>query len=129
MALPARVLVARGVGDKVRAYRKSLDWSQERLARECKPPLTRQTIYTVEAGTNVPEWDTLERIAEALGVPFWELMPERPFFEASQEGVVLNGKWVARESNPEPTDRWSVAPEIGPERGVRFPLSGEAQAA
>jgi hypothetical protein len=38
-------------------------------------------------------------------------------------------EWVARESNPEPTDRWSVAPEIGPERGVRFPLSGEAQAA
>ena len=83
MALPARQLVARGVGDKIRAYRTARGWSQERLARECNPPLTRQTIYTAEAGANVPEWENIERIAEALQVDFWELLPERPFFVAS----------------------------------------------
>lgn len=98
MAIPARVLVARGVGDKVRAHRQARKWSQEKLAREVPAPvgpLSRQTIYAIEAGANVPEWETLEAIAQALDVPFWELMPDRPFFVASQEGgVVLNGRWA-----------------------------------
>lgn len=55
---------AKGIGKDIREARKSLDWSQHRLASEAG--VSRPTIARVETGSNIST-GTLEKVAKALG--------------------------------------------------------------
>lgn len=55
---------AKGIGKEIRDARKSLDWSQHRLASEAG--VSRPTIARVETGSNIST-GTLEKVAKALG--------------------------------------------------------------
>jgi transcriptional regulator with XRE-family HTH domain len=54
------------IGRHVRELRHKKKWSMERLAREAS--LSKQTVIDLELGRTWPHRDTLEGIANALGV-------------------------------------------------------------
>lgn len=56
----------RWFGDRVRAARSDLDWSQEKLAE--KAGVERKLIYRTELGTHSPRLETAWKLADALGV-------------------------------------------------------------
>jgi transcriptional regulator with XRE-family HTH domain len=63
-----RVRIGRAVGSRIRMLRESQipkKWSQETLAHEAG--VTKETVRWIEKG-RLPEWGTLEKIADALGV-------------------------------------------------------------
>lgn len=62
----------RGIGDNIRAARKSAGLSQERLAELAG--LDRQAINRIEQGHQAALIDNLIRIADALGVPLSDLV-------------------------------------------------------
>jgi DNA-binding XRE family transcriptional regulator len=51
---------------RMRTLRKRHGWSQEKLARKIE--MSRETVRAAESGVHLPEWATLERIAEAFGL-------------------------------------------------------------
>lgn len=53
-------------GTNVRNHRKSVGWTLEQLAGEVG--VSRETIGKIERGISAPLFDTVEKIAEALGV-------------------------------------------------------------
>lgn len=77
--------MANGVAEKVRYYRQLRGLSQEGLAR--KLGMSRGTVLNVEGGKKFPEWETLEEIAQALGVDWTELLPEEPFLSTSRQAA------------------------------------------
>ncbi|MBL0386063.1 helix-turn-helix domain-containing protein [Tumebacillus sp. ITR2] len=60
------------VGEKVRSYREARGWSQKELAE--KAELSPSTISKVEGDVFTPTPDTIQRIADALGVKLSELI-------------------------------------------------------
>jgi transcriptional regulator with XRE-family HTH domain len=58
----------------LRALRKSLGWSQEKMAEECG--LHRTYIGAIERGERNVTLDTLKQMADALGVTSAELITE-----------------------------------------------------
>jgi transcriptional regulator with XRE-family HTH domain len=60
------------LGERIGALRRAIpDLTQERLAELCK--LSESGIQKIEAGQRWPRDDTLEKIAEILGVPVMKL--------------------------------------------------------
>jgi len=59
---------AEAIGVRVKALRDEHGWSQERLARETGGAVTTSTVGRVERGLHKPHLDTLDALAEALGV-------------------------------------------------------------
>jgi transcriptional regulator with XRE-family HTH domain len=59
-------------GDRVRRYRRRLEWSQEDLAHEAG--INRTYIASLEAGQRNPSLDLMARLATALGVDLGELL-------------------------------------------------------
>ncbi len=55
-------------GDRLRKTRKHAKLSQADLGAQCNPPLHRQTVYQLEAGSQQPSLEKLASLAEALGV-------------------------------------------------------------
>lgn len=58
-------------GKRVRRLRRQRDMTQEALAEAVG--VTSEFISNLERGINAPSFDTLERLAEALDVEFFEL--------------------------------------------------------
>jgi transcriptional regulator with XRE-family HTH domain len=79
--------VARSIGARIRELRQAQVpvMSQERLARLAD--VSVGTIYRAEAGRAIPEWDTLDAIAKALGVGLSDLL----VFEGHSR-VILSGE-------------------------------------
>ena len=61
-----------GVGEKIRKYREEKGLSQKELAD--KADVSPSTISKAEGGLFTPSPDKLQRIADALGIPFSELV-------------------------------------------------------
>jgi transcriptional regulator with XRE-family HTH domain len=61
--MTARKIVAQLLGTKLKGYRLKRGFSQERLARK--------------SGEGFPEWETIEKMADALGVTIWDLLPTK----------------------------------------------------
>ena len=53
------------ISDRLRRLRKAAGMSQDNLAE--RAGLTRVAIYRFEAGTREPAWETLQKLASALG--------------------------------------------------------------
>lgn len=64
----------RAIGDRIRAERRALHISQERLGELCGAD--RQTINRIEQGHHAARIDTLIRIAAALDTPLHDLVRE-----------------------------------------------------
>lgn len=92
------------LGNRIKTLRKAKGWTQEKLAQEAG--VTFPTVNKAEKGRRMVELGTMNKIAAALGVSLARLY----FHPSPADGA--HDQWVARELNPEPTDRWSVAPEI-----------------
>jgi len=60
-----------GFGRKLRALRKQAGLSQEKLAERAE--ISVDFLSLVERGVNAPSFETIERLAEALGVGVREL--------------------------------------------------------
>lgn len=65
----------RQVGERVKAHRKLARLTQERLAE--KADLSVHYLSRIETGSAAPTLDSLERIAQALGVQIGELFQFR----------------------------------------------------
>ena len=57
---------AHRIGDRVRRAREGRGWSLEDLAR--RTGMHRPNLHRLEAGKHLPSLETLERVAEALGL-------------------------------------------------------------
>lgn len=64
--------LAAALGAKVKALREKRGVSQERLARDME--MSRQTVFDIEHGARLPEWETLERMAAAFGLRLTDLL-------------------------------------------------------
>jgi transcriptional regulator with XRE-family HTH domain len=73
--MTARKIVAQLLGTKLKGYRLKRGFSQERLAR--KMGMSREAIRLAESGEGFPEWETIEKMADALGVTIWDLLPTK----------------------------------------------------
>jgi transcriptional regulator with XRE-family HTH domain len=62
------------IGRRVAAHRTRRGWNQQRLADEAG--LTRGTISPIETGKGKPKFETLMKIAKALGVPVSKLLED-----------------------------------------------------
>ena len=62
-------------GKRVRALRKQAGLSQEELA--ARTEISVDFVSLIERGINAPSFDTLEKLAKALGVPVRELFDFR----------------------------------------------------
>lgn len=58
-------------GKRIRQLRRSRDLTQEELADLVS--VSAEFISNLERGVNAPSFDTLEKLAEALDVDFFEL--------------------------------------------------------
>ena len=57
-----------GFGKRLRALREAKELSQEALGRLCEPPMSYQEVARFERGDRTPSWETVLRLAKALGV-------------------------------------------------------------
>jgi transcriptional regulator with XRE-family HTH domain len=64
----------RQIGRRLKALRTKQGLSQYALAQATKPPVSREYIRQLEAGTSDPTIGMLQRLAKALGVPVTELL-------------------------------------------------------
>ena len=69
------MMARRVLARNILALRRSLGWSQERLAQECG--LHRTYIGGIERGERNVSIDNIERIAQALRVTLAELVSHR----------------------------------------------------
>jgi transcriptional regulator with XRE-family HTH domain len=70
---------AKLVGERVRALRKSKNWSQEQLAEKAK--VSQGTLSRIENGSVDMRLDTLSSVAAALGAKIYDLLlPEEQLF-------------------------------------------------
>lgn len=74
-ALPSRLDIAAGLGQRIREEREERGWSLELLAGLAS--IGKSTLGQIEIGQNAPQIDTLMRIAAALGVAVDQLLPDR----------------------------------------------------
>lgn len=61
-------------GKRLRAYRVKLDMTQKDLARKAR--LSESTISRYETSTRLPNFQSIQRLAVALGVPVEQLLNE-----------------------------------------------------
>lgn len=73
-ALPSRLDIAVEVGRKIREERESRDWSLELLAGLAG--IGKSTLGQIEVGQNVPQVDTMIRIAAAFGLSVEQFLPK-----------------------------------------------------
>ena len=59
------------LGDRLKEYRKQKGFSQEKLAEIVS--ISKMSIRRYEANERQPTLETLDKIAEALGVDVWDL--------------------------------------------------------
>ncbi len=59
---------AKGFADRLRELREATGMSQYALAR--KAGISKQAMSHLEAGRNDPSWETVQRLALALGVDY-----------------------------------------------------------
>lgn len=60
------------LGEKIRFFRKKLNLSQEEFGKKCG--LSRNAIYNYENNKRKPTIETLEKMAEILGIPTHHLL-------------------------------------------------------
>ena len=60
------------IGGKVKALRKGRGWTQQELAN--RAGVSMQTISNVEIGRHAPDFETVGKIAGALGVSLDDLI-------------------------------------------------------
>ena len=60
------------VGLSVKLERVKRNWSQEELAFQSK--LSKTSIGSIERGLSVPSFETVEKIANAFGMSFFEFI-------------------------------------------------------
>lgn len=65
-----------GTASRLRAIREERGLTVQELAR--RAGVTRQTIYTAEAGTREPTTRTLRKLAEVLGIAVADLLNGEP---------------------------------------------------
>ncbi len=64
-------------GENIRAYRSQKEWTREKLSVRCK--LNYDYLGLVERGEETISVKNLEKVAEALEVPVWQLIyPNAP---------------------------------------------------
>ena len=63
---------AQRIGNRVRRARKERGWSLETLAR--RAGMHRPNLHRLETGKHLPSLETLERVAEALGLRVADLV-------------------------------------------------------
>lgn len=76
------------IGERIRRWRNSKDWTQDRLAAECG--VGKWDISRWERGENSPSYEALEKVVAGLGIMFTEfysLGEETPSFDRSTEGM------------------------------------------
>lgn len=73
-------------GSNVRQYRRAIHWTLEQLATEVG--VSRETIGKIERGISAPLFDTVEKIASALGVSPLVLFDASPH-PAGKRGELL----------------------------------------
>jgi transcriptional regulator with XRE-family HTH domain len=61
--------------EKLRRIREQRGLSQQQLAD--RAGVVKSTIYEAEAGRHIPRIQTLEKLADALGVSIVDLLPSR----------------------------------------------------
>ena len=61
--------------ESLRRIREERGLSQRELA--ARAGVVKSTIYEAEAGRHIPRIQTLEKLADALGVSFVDLLPRR----------------------------------------------------
>ena len=65
------------VGEKIRAMRKEREFTQKELGVKCG--IAESTIRRYELGKLNPKYETRKKIAQGLGVPLVELLPEKDY--------------------------------------------------
>lgn len=73
-ALPSRLDVAAHIGQKIREEREARFWSLELLAGLAG--IGKSTLGQIEIGQNVPQMDTMIRIAGAFGLIVEHFLPD-----------------------------------------------------
>jgi DNA-binding XRE family transcriptional regulator len=89
-----------GIGDKIRALRNTMYWSQEYLAHRAKIKLT--TLRSIESTNKIPRQITLEKIAKAFDVDLEQLTP-RHCHSSDFNGTIYTADTV-----------WSISAETAP---------------
>lgn len=62
------------IGNNIRRIRKEKGLTQKQLGERCNPPLADSSIRRYEAGSLVPKYDMVLRIANALDVSVFALL-------------------------------------------------------
>jgi Zn-dependent peptidase ImmA (M78 family)/transcriptional regulator with XRE-family HTH domain len=110
------------VGQRIRAIREDRGWSQVELA--ARLGRTQTAISYWEAGRRALGIDDLVDLAQTLGVPTSELLPDSPGrrpmpallravaeqVDADQLADELEGFALAAQQLPRPVTRWNIAP-------------------
>jgi len=66
--------LAQAVGNSIAGHRRLLDLTQQEVAD--RAGVSQKYISALERGERIPNLDTLDQIAGALGVPIRDLLPE-----------------------------------------------------
>ena len=66
--------LAQSVGNSIAARRRLLDLTQQEVAD--RAGVSQKYISALERGERIPNLDTLDQIAGALGVPVRDLLPK-----------------------------------------------------
>lgn len=80
------------IGEKIREFRKSKNFTQEKLAKEVH--LSTNTIQRYELNKRKPDIETLSKIAAALEVPVSYLFEDNSFTKTIKENQVKRREYT-----------------------------------
>lgn len=110
----------RSFGDRLRALREERGWSQKLLARKSKT--SQPNISRLEQGHQHPEWETVQRLALALGASPTALYPEGIRTRIEQDAALLE---AAREKVRELAELLDLIPPASVARLARESVERE----
>jgi transcriptional regulator with XRE-family HTH domain len=92
--------LADSIAARVRELRLAKGWSQERLAEEAG--LSTDAISRIERGDRGPRLETLDQIAQAVGLPLQKLVDfgEPPPRSRSKDELTLSGERSLNQMDP-----------------------------
>jgi transcriptional regulator with XRE-family HTH domain len=81
-------VIVMSIGERIRATRKARGLTQKQLGELCKPAMADSAVRKYESGTQIPRFDTIQRLAEVLDVPWPYLMGHTSLYADKVEDVI-----------------------------------------
>ena len=101
------------IGTLIKKFRTEKKLTQKQLGELCIPPIAESTIRRYELGKLNPKLETAQKIAEALGVPFYNFYADTLDFSSPDFYIESNNSSAANDQHKRLMLYFSMLNELG----------------